>query len=79
MAVALALFAAGIAMGLAGALMWAWGVHTGQFRNLERTKQQLFWPDLAPEPPADAALGLPRDADSPTRADQSPPPVREDS
>ena len=36
-------------MGIAGALMWAWGVHTGQFRNLEETKQQLFWPELAPE------------------------------
>jgi len=51
--VAVALFAAGIAMGIAGALMWAWGVHTGQMRDLERTKDQLFWPDLAPgdEPP----------------------------
>ena len=46
-AVTLALFAGGIAMGLAGALMWAWGVHTGQFRDLEATKEQLFWPDLA--------------------------------
>lgn len=49
MAVTLALFAAGIAMGLAGALMWAWGVHSGQFRNLEKTKQQLFWPEVAPD------------------------------
>lgn len=49
MAVTLALFAGGIVMGLAGALMWAWGVHSGQFRNLEETKQQLFWPELAPE------------------------------
>lgn len=48
MAVAIALFAAGIAMGLAGACMWAWGVHTGQLRELEQTKAQLFWPDLAP-------------------------------
>ena len=48
-AVTLALFAGGIVMGLAGALMWAWGVHSGQFRNLEDTKQQLFWPELAPE------------------------------
>ena len=47
MAVTLALFAAGIAMGLAGALMWAWGVHSGQFRNLENVKQQLFWPEVA--------------------------------
>jgi cbb3-type cytochrome oxidase maturation protein len=51
MAVALALFAAGIAMGIAGALMWGWGVHSGQFRDLERTKDQLFWADLAPDPP----------------------------
>lgn len=49
MAVTLALFAAGIAMGLAGALTWAWGVHSGQFRNLENTKQQLFWPEVAPD------------------------------
>lgn len=49
MAVTLVLFAAGIAMGLAGALMWAWGVHSGQFRNLESTKQQLFWPEVAPD------------------------------
>lgn len=49
MAVTLALFAGGIVMGIAGALMWAWGVHAGQFRNLEETKQQLFWPELAPE------------------------------
>jgi nitrogen fixation-related uncharacterized protein len=48
-AVTLALFAGGIVMGIAGALMWAWGVHSGQFRNLEDTKQQLFWPELAPE------------------------------
>lgn len=47
MAVTLALFASGILMGIAGALMWAWGVHAGQFRNLEETKQQLFWPELA--------------------------------
>jgi nitrogen fixation-related uncharacterized protein len=46
-AVTLALFASGILMGIAGALMWAWGVHAGQFRNLEETKQQLFWPELA--------------------------------
>ena len=50
MAVAVALFAAGIAMGLAGACMWAWAVHSGQFRDLETTKGQLFWPDLAPPP-----------------------------
>lgn len=48
-AVTLALFAGGIVMGIAGALMWAWGVHTGQFRDLEATKQQLFWPELSPD------------------------------
>lgn len=53
MAVTLALFVAGVAMGLAGACMWAWGVHSGQFRDLEKTKDQLFWPELAgPESPA---------------------------
>jgi nitrogen fixation-related uncharacterized protein len=36
-------------MGIGGALMWAWGVHSGQFRDLEATKQQLFWPELAPD------------------------------
>jgi len=36
-------------MGIAGALVWAWGVHSGQFRDLEATKQQLFWPELAPD------------------------------
>ena len=41
------LFAAGIFMGIAGALAWAWGVRSGQFRDLEKTKEQLFWPDLA--------------------------------
>ncbi len=50
MLITLLLFAAGIAMGLAGACMWAWGVKTGQFRDLERTKEQLFWPDLADDP-----------------------------
>lgn len=49
MAVTLALFLAGLAMGLAGACMWAWGVHSGQLRDLEKTKDQLFWPELAPE------------------------------
>jgi len=47
MAVSIALFVAGVAMGLAGACMWAWAVHTGQFRDLEKTKDQLFWPELA--------------------------------
>lgn len=55
MAVTLALFAGGIVMGIAGALMWAWGVHAGQFRNLENTKQQLFWPEIAPDDGAPAA------------------------
>ena len=49
MAVSVALFAAGILLGLAGALMWAWGVRTGQFRDLERSKMQVFWPDLTDE------------------------------
>ena len=49
MAVTLALFVAGVALGLAGACMWAWGVHSGQFRELERTKDQLFWPEIAGE------------------------------
>ncbi len=48
MIITLCLFAAGIAMGVAGALMWAWGVRSGQFRDLEKTKDQLFWPDIAP-------------------------------
>jgi cbb3-type cytochrome oxidase maturation protein len=48
MATTVALFAAGIALGIAAAFVWAWGVRTGQFRDLERTKEQLFWPDIAP-------------------------------
>ncbi|MBL8113980.1 MAG: hypothetical protein JNK60_13955 [Acidobacteria bacterium] len=55
MLVTLALFAAGIAMGIGGALIWAWGVRSGQFRDLEKTKEQLFWPDLAPGPEGPAA------------------------
>jgi nitrogen fixation-related uncharacterized protein len=52
-AVAIALFAAGIALGIGGAMVWAWAVHTGQLTDLERTKQQLFWPDIAdPEAPS---------------------------
>ncbi len=47
MTVAIVLFVAGIAMGIAGALMWAWAVHSGQLRDLEQTKQQLFWPEIA--------------------------------
>ena len=45
----IALFAAGICLGVAGAFVWAWGVRTGQFRDLEKTKEQLFWPEIAPE------------------------------
>jgi cbb3-type cytochrome oxidase maturation protein len=48
-AVTLALFAGGIVMGIAGAMVWAWGVHSGQFRDLEAIKQQLFWPELSPD------------------------------
>jgi nitrogen fixation-related uncharacterized protein len=47
--VTILLFVAGTFMGLAGASIFAWAVHTGQLRNLERTKEQLFWPDLAPD------------------------------
>jgi nitrogen fixation-related uncharacterized protein len=36
-------------MGIGAALMWAWGVRSGQFRDLEKTKEQLFWPDMAPD------------------------------
>jgi nitrogen fixation-related uncharacterized protein len=63
--VAMVLFMAGLAMGLAAACVWAWGVHTGQFRQLENTKQQLFWPDLAEEPgsPSLAGTGCPREGE----------------
>ncbi len=47
MTITVMLFAAGISMGIAGALVWAWGVRSGQFRDLEKTKEQLFWPDIA--------------------------------
>jgi cbb3-type cytochrome oxidase maturation protein len=47
MTITVMLFAAGIFMGIAGALAWAWGVRSGQFHDLEKTKEQLFWPDLA--------------------------------
>jgi cbb3-type cytochrome oxidase maturation protein len=33
-------------MGLAGVCVWAWGVRSGQFRDLEKTKDQIFWPEL---------------------------------
>jgi hypothetical protein len=62
--VAIALFIAGIAMGIAGALMWAWAVHSGQLRDLERTKQQLFWPEIAEKPEGPAIPSPP----SPTEA-----------
>ena len=52
--ITLCLFLAGIAMGAAFACVWAWGVRSGQFRNLEDTKSQVFWPDLAPDPQAPA-------------------------
>jgi cbb3-type cytochrome oxidase maturation protein len=58
-AVSIALFLAGICMGIGGAFVWAWGVRTGQFRDLEASKRQIFWPDLAggdsapPEAPPD--------------------------
>ena len=46
MAVTIALFTAGILMGLGGVCVWVWGVKSGQFRNLEQTKEQLFWPEI---------------------------------
>jgi cbb3-type cytochrome oxidase maturation protein len=46
--VTISLFAAGICMGIGGAFVWAWAVRSGQLRDLERTKEQLFWPDVAP-------------------------------
>ena len=48
--ITLCLFLAGIAMGAAFACVWAWGVRSGQFRDLEDSKQQVFWPDIAPDP-----------------------------
>jgi nitrogen fixation-related uncharacterized protein len=42
-------------MGIAGACIWAWAVHTGQLRDLESTKHQLFWADLAPKDPHETA------------------------
>jgi cbb3-type cytochrome oxidase maturation protein len=60
MPVTVALFAAGILMGIAGALAWAWGVRTGQFRDLEKTKEQLFWPDFADDGDAPGAHTEPR-------------------
>ncbi len=48
MLVTIVLFAAGICFGVGAALVWAWGVRSGQFRDMERTKEQLFWPEIAP-------------------------------
>lgn len=48
MGITVALFLGAIAMGLAGAFVWAWAVHSGQFSDLEKTKEQLFWPELGP-------------------------------
>ena len=48
MPVTVALFLGAVAMGLAGACLWAWGVRSGQFRDLEKTKDQIFWPELGP-------------------------------
>jgi|CXWL01.1.fsa_nt_gi cbb3-type cytochrome oxidase maturation protein len=59
MSVTIALFVAGVAFGLAGACMWAWGVHSGQFRDLEKTKDQLFWPEIAPEQPRPGVAARP--------------------
>ena len=50
MATTIALFAAGIALGIGAAFIWAWGIRTGQFRDMEKTKDQLFWPEIAPPP-----------------------------
>lgn len=52
--ITLLLFVSGIAMGIAAALMWAWGVRSGQFRDLEKTKDQLFWPELAGDEDSDS-------------------------
>lgn len=64
MAVAIALFIGGVVMGIAGTLMWAWAVRTGQLRDLERSKHQLFWPDIAdPDAmPSDARTEQPPEA-----------------
>jgi len=45
-------------------LMWAWAVHSGQLRDLEKTKQQLFWPEIAqgPERPAIPGPSSPTEA-----------------
>lgn len=62
--ITICLFLAGIAMGAAFACVWAWGVRTGQFRDLEDSKKQVFWPDIAPdaEPPraSDMSLATPK-------------------
>ena len=52
--ITLCLFLAGIAMGAAFACVWAWGVRSGQFKDLEDSKLQIFWPEIAPEGDGDA-------------------------
>ncbi len=59
MLVTIALFAAGIFLGIAGALVWAWGVRSGQFRDMEKTKEPLFWPELASGEPGGEGGGAP--------------------
>ena len=56
--ITLCLFLAGIAMGAAFACVWSWGVRTGQFRDLEDSKQQVFWPEIAPDPKQEPAPGM---------------------
>jgi cbb3-type cytochrome oxidase maturation protein len=65
MTITILLFAGAVCMGVAGALVWAWAVRSGQLRDLEKTKEQLFWPDLAAgngdrKPVTPAAAGSPR-------------------
>jgi cbb3-type cytochrome oxidase maturation protein len=56
--VTIALFVAGISMGIGAAFVWAWAVRSGQLRDLEKSKEQIFWPDLAGEDdPRGAARG----------------------
>jgi cbb3-type cytochrome oxidase maturation protein len=76
--ITLLLFVSGIAMGIAAALMWAWGVRSGQFRDLEKTKDQLFWPELAGADDTDPvrAAGEGRDGPPAGRADGIDEPMR---
>ena len=81
MTITVMLFVAGIAMGISGALVWAWGVRSGQFRDLEKTKEQLFWPDLADDSGDGAGPRTPNlggghddsDRDGQTEHDDEPP------